>query len=417
MSTDTVTFERTGVLLVHGIGEQTCFQHLEDVVRDVAEAYQRRFSHEHVQVIVNSARSAPYDSPQEIWDADNQAPVSIDLVPASGQNARRIEFREVWWADLDEPTSWWVQVKFWLWGFSMWTAVQDHPGGTAFDGMAMPSAKRRHRAWARVQLFAIGVIFMLILGSASVAEWVLRRLGVKAAITETLVAYLGDIKLYQEARRDGYGPLMDLSAAPRITIRRRMIRALVDMAAGAYEGGWFVLAHSLGTIVAFNGLMEPEETLWRYLDEKRWTLAKAKGLTKPAPAQQPSDAGLDVPAPAPVWNPGRERVGRAQLFERLRGLMTYGSPLDKFATLFPRIVMVNTKAGLPDTFRWVNIYDPDGPGRGWVGFLQCGGTPSAERGVQGDGGASAQPHRLLEPPLGRRPGGCGRALAAEASGR
>src|SRR5260370_42429432 len=48
-----------------------------------------------------------------------------------------------------------------------------------------------------------------------------------------------------------------------------MVRALVDVATADYDR-WYVLAHSLGTVVAFNGLMTHAHSIPNYLDERRW---------------------------------------------------------------------------------------------------------------------------------------------------
>ena len=56
---------------------------------------------------------------------------------------------------------------------------------------------------------------------------------------------------------------------PRAAIRRRMIRVMIDVAKADYDR-WYILAHSLGTVVAWNGLMEIQQALPNYLDRKCW---------------------------------------------------------------------------------------------------------------------------------------------------
>ena len=59
---------------------------------------------------------------------------------------------------------------------------------------------------------------------------------------------------------------------------------------------------------------------------------------------------------------GRRHRLRAKVFSCLRGLLTYGSPLDKFAAIWPARVPNNR--GEPvfskDT-EWINIYDSTDP--------------------------------------------------------
>ena len=52
-----------------------------------------------------------------------------------------------------------------------------------------------------------------------------------------------------------------------------MIRAIADVACNRYHR-WYVLAHSQGTVVAFNGLMETAYAWPGYLDEDRWDRLK-----------------------------------------------------------------------------------------------------------------------------------------------
>lgn len=56
-------------------------------------------------------------------------------------------------------------------------------------------------------------------------------------------------------------------------------------------------------------------------------------------------------------------INRALLFKRLRGFFTYGSPLDKFAYLWPRNVPLNPeeRAVFSNDFEWINVYDDTDP--------------------------------------------------------
>lgn len=62
----------------------------------------------------------------------------------------------------------------------------------------------------------------------------------------------------------------------------------------------------------------------------------------------------------PTWVGDGVVIPGEKLFENLRGLLTYGSPLDKFATLWPAIVPQNkdTLATANSKFEWINVYDP-----------------------------------------------------------
>ncbi|MEM8605141.1 MAG: hypothetical protein AAGF24_15070, partial [Cyanobacteria bacterium P01_H01_bin.121] len=152
---------------------------------------------------------------------------------------------------------------------------------------------------------------------------------------DILVQYMGDVKLYQQKYRATKGPLVDLGRRPRRTIKRRLIKAMVKMALADYDR-WYVLAHSLGTIVAFNGLTEDELLLSQFLEPDLLAQWEAKY--------------------------GSAVIRRRDLFSKLRGLLTYGSPLSKFAVLWPAIVPLNQdeRVFAPD-FEWINVYDPADP--------------------------------------------------------
>ena len=118
----------------------------------------------------------------------------------------------------------------------------------------------------RFRFFWVSLSVLLVFPILSFLSAVLRRFGINFK-ADVLVQYLGDIKLYQQQKREGKQLLVDLDQPPRVSIRRRMIKGLVEMSLRDYDR-WYVLSHSLGTIVAFNGLMETEEALPNYLDQE-----------------------------------------------------------------------------------------------------------------------------------------------------
>jgi hypothetical protein len=80
----------------------------------------------------------------------------------------------------------------------------------------------------------------------------------------------------------------------------------------------------------------------------------------------PADAVAADPlfAPAvPADRIGQDRVvWRDALFERFAGLLTYGSPLDKFAAIWAPVAALSRAAGVfPHGARWLNVWDPTDP--------------------------------------------------------
>ena len=212
---------------------------------------------------------------------------------------------------------------------------------------------------------------------------------------DILVDFLGDVKLYQQRVRTGMGPLVelgkrkrgetdsgkpDLKAPPRFSIRRRVISAMVEMAMEDYQR-WYIFSHSLGTVCAFNGLMEADIALPRYLDEKLWQrwcawCRKKKDLNNGETmevSRNLSDAEKQAQAKAlplrPSWlSPDNtDFIDRRALFHSLDGFLTYGSPISKFARLWPDTVPLNRDLSMfrdrssGGRFEWVNVLDPTDP--------------------------------------------------------
>ena len=64
----------------------------------------------------------------------------------------------------------------------------------------------------------------------------------------------------------------------------------------------------------------------------------------------------------PIWLKDDDIIDRKELFSKLRGFMTYGSPLSKFAVLWPSIVPLNKdESVIKKDFEWINIFDPTDP--------------------------------------------------------
>ena len=99
---------RVGVLLVHGIGEQRRFEHLEAEARQIVSALEAtqdtlpKDQRARVTVDVRTSADAGFKAEQQTWLAEDAASVRVDVLYPTG-DLTEIHFREVWWADLDEP--------------------------------------------------------------------------------------------------------------------------------------------------------------------------------------------------------------------------------------------------------------------------------------------------------------------------
>ncbi|WP_428376129.1 hypothetical protein [Lichenicoccus sp.] len=104
-----------------------------------------------------------------------------------------------------------------------------------------------------------------------------------------------------------------------------MIRTIADVALCNYDL-WYILAHSQGSVIAFNGLMENASSWPGYLDERRWQRLPSRGMAGAAD-QRAILAAAKTRVPAcPVWAQDNEIAYRRRIFENFRGLLTYGCP-------------------------------------------------------------------------------------------
>ena len=365
--------ERIGLLLVHGVGEQRRFEHLVSEVRHIVSALEADCNVERVSVQVNSSRTAAYLAEQETWTADDGAPVVVTVKKKESGATIKLHVHEVWYADLDEPVTLSSRRRFWRWGLSLWMVKPFTKSQTAgAKEMWQPKFPKRNQGrglLVRLQLFCIGVIFSLLAVSLlavslSLVNGILRlfQLGPIPG-GKTLVRYVGDVKLIQQRRRYEDGPLSDMNLPPRVSIRRRVVRTMIDMSRQKYSR-WYIAAHSLGTVVAWNGLMESEHCLPNYLDEEYWNLLQqCPNLVKSICSLPSTNTNLMQPTRPPWLNEG-DAINRKVLFKNLRGFLTYGSPLDKFAHLWPAIVPFNKNeivgggtSAFTEKFEWINVYD------------------------------------------------------------
>lgn len=386
--------ERVGVAVVHGIGEQRRFEHIDGQVRLIVGALRARPGAK-VTVEILGAQSAAFFAEHDTWSAGPTARLVVND-PLS-HKLLHIDFHEVWWGDINEPYSFVKQLRFWRWGLSVWTVPKKMastlPTASSVRPPAVPRPEWRSiadRVWTRVRLF--GVAFVAVIGAASIgiltflAERVLNLRPPK--LIRVFVNYVAGVKLYNQAKRYGAGfppkpqDFLDtLEQPPRVSVRRRMIRTLMDMALGPLEGQvrqpyvrWYVLAHSMGSVVAFNGLMETAYAWPGYFTEQQWNELCGHGLAGAARTDWQPPQGETSPR-RPVWVRSTDIAWRSKVFQRFHGLLTFGSPLEKFATLWPARVPISREPAFRAGTLWLNIYDPLDPVSGVLRAFD-GGPPT-----------------------------------------
>ena len=370
-----MSIEHVGVILVHGVGEQRRFEHIDGELRaliDALDCLKDAETIDNVSVDINSSSAAPFQAEQDSWNAGPDASVTI-VVHRTVNGARqetRLQVHEVWWGDVNEPYSVAKQFRFWLWGLAIWA----HPGkrrsalGSA-DRVAPPDIPAQNRLWDRFRLFLVGVLFALLGFSIGTLTFLANRLLLWQApdVLKVIANYISAVKLYNQSWR--YGPglvwgrddyLDSVGEPPRVSVRRRMIRAIADVACNNYQR-WYVLAHSQGTVVAFNGLMETNYAWPGYLDKERWDRLCQCALAGPATHPQTDPGTTRVMPRRPGWAAADDIAYRARIFDRFRGLLTYGSPLEKFAGIWPALVPIARQPAFNQAARWINIHDPIDP--------------------------------------------------------
>lgn len=369
--------ERVGLLFVHGIGEQARFDHLKRSVAGLAELMTQAAPGSACSVV---DRTAGWPHPPGVVDPAGVAPVGLSF--RTGERRVLFDCHEVWWADLGGRSGLWDFLTFWVWGLGQWCApiykdldaARLRPVGSKAEhdaerppGVVLPRsvAGTAREPRARVQLVVASFATML-LG----LTWVLvkRAFGafLPAGSSPTLlVQYVGDVRNYEARAVPGDSALSDPGHPRRVGIRRRMVTEMVALGADPGIDRWYVLAHSLGTVVAYNGLTEIGHALPNYLPQDQWRRLPQALREDEGCRRRPSTDVPNMMPSRPLWLGDRDVINRPLLFERLRGVLTYGSPLEKFASLWPRIVATaddrSDGANPLGRCRWLNLRAPQDP--------------------------------------------------------
>jgi hypothetical protein len=363
------TVERVGVLVVHGIGEQRRFEHLESEARKIINAILAIYGRRRCDVTVTlaSGESDSFHGDQSSWVSGADAP--LHALVDFNDKVVDVAFHEVWWADVNERLTLGKQVRFWLWGLSV-SGVVLHTKNESLSAnkLVAPANAGRFPLLHRLRLFHISTSFGLSAFSIALVNALLQRLDfAPLPFTRITVNYLSGVKLYSQHKRTGGGPMDGPDEPPRYAICRRMVRAIVDVATAEYDR-WYILAHSLGSIVAWNGIMADEEMLPNYLDEVRWKRVQAMaGLA--GTSQKIIQINEMMPS-RPIWLGTRETIARKVLFEKFCGILTYGCPLERFGELWPAMVMINPDQPFPPQAEWINVYDPTDPVGTWISSFE-----------------------------------------------
>ena len=369
--------KRVGILFVHGVGEQTRFEHLTGSVLQFSELMRQSDKNAAVSII---DRTKDWKYPPGQPDKSSDAPISLSVT----SQHRNVDFEchEVWWADLGARSGIGDVILFWIWGLGQWCA----PIYRELDASGLRKDDRVHfnkpvpriakmpacvagdpilEPITRLELVLVAIAAIAIGCTWGLAKRLLKSLLDQAPSPTILVQYLGDVRTYEERAAPGDSALSDPGFPRRVGIRRRMITEMVAMADRSFDE-WYIAAHSLGTVVAYNGITEIGHTLPNYLPEQQWRALSDRYKTDTG-CMLREDIYAMMPS-RPGWLGKTDVINRPLLFRNLKGFLTYGSPLNKFVALWPRVVATATDRveGDPhkpfsDHCRWINLASPSDP--------------------------------------------------------
>jgi hypothetical protein len=362
---------------VHGVGEQQRFEHLTSSVRQFAELMRQADSNAAVSII---DRTKDWKHPPGQPDSSSDAPISLGVTSDNCQID--FECHEVWWADLGAQSSISDVILFWIWGLGQWCApiyreldaAQLRKDDRVTFNKPVPKIAKIPASVAgrpilepvtRLELVLVALAALAIGCTWGLAKRLLKNLLDQSPSPTIIVQYLGDVRTYEQRAAPGDSAITDPGFPRRVGIRRRMVTEMVAMADRGFDE-WYIAAHSLGTVVAYNGITEIGHTLPNYLTERQWKALSGKYKFDPG-CQTRDDIYAMMPS-RPKWLTGNDVINRPLLFKNLKGFLTYGSPLNKFVGLWPRVVATATdrKEGDPnkpfsDQCRWINLAAPADP--------------------------------------------------------
>jgi hypothetical protein len=323
---------RIGIVVVHGVGSQRA----QETVGQVALNFHQALKAD--QDVSDLKKDLHPDRPSQ--------PVTLDF---SYKNSPfRIGFYEVYYADLDLPYKFLRWVKLVLWGL----VLPFYPG--RYEEILITDARmknievsRGRRLWVRLQLVILSVIFIFLLFTLRALTFVIYRVfGKRPKFGEFIHEYLGDVQLFV-SERIRCDTIETCDKKSREAMRVRFWNTY-GRACSEDNEEIILMTHSLGTVVAFNALMEPgERILGQYVTDRE---LREKLI--------------------PLWSrsglPKREKV-----LDKLKAWFTLGSPLDKFAAIWPRTIPINVDKGdspvasetqnfetrYKRQVQWINVHD------------------------------------------------------------
>ena len=260
-----------GILLVHGMGEQKPGEFADNVARNLVKGCSDAFDVR--ETTTRESRPCARCGPRAPCTCCDSARVVVRV--ATQDELVDLHCHEVWWADLGQRTGFrnWLRLLWWIFRTPWRSRKQKYPGEleekrVKLAGLHNPHS---HRTGHRGAGQFLALFLSMLLAFATVFTWgaIRRLLRGFAPSPVVLLQSFGDVHAFQADVDTDVGSGPDTGLPPRFGIRRRMIGEMIAMAERDYDE-WYVLAHSLGTVIAFNGLMEPDFVLPNYVSREHW---------------------------------------------------------------------------------------------------------------------------------------------------
>lgn len=336
---------RVGILCVHGIGDQERSQHVDIVARQFFRHLNQIYGRGNVFVDAQPGLETHSVNPDVSFGVrTNGETIIFDLV-------------EVWWRDLGERPGFKRLIRFWWWALTIWTTTGfgARPGsGRVLPGHQNASPIRDFSIGfiERFRLFFQSVSFFVLLLPAQLVISILSMVPFVRRINffQSVYAYMSSVKIYQQQESDTKQDVLDEVLSRRVRIQKRLANKFLDMAESDFDA-WFVLAHSLGSVISFKTLMFDGAAFARSMSSVRWSHLDPRWKIKSA---IPSEGFVDKP-PLPWWLAPNDELNLEQLYDRFGGIVTYGSPIETFSTLWPSIIEINGSRSMRAS--WINLYD------------------------------------------------------------
>ena len=212
--------ERIGILLVHGIGDQRRFQHLQNVVERFLKALIKEHGAENVSIEMPA-----------LFGGD----ASVIVRQRSGLSS--FEITEMWWRDLGQRPSIFAKIGFWLWAISLpgTTGYFERPSGGQRSSSEWPKGLNWRSRFGL--LLRTTYIFVLLSPLAMIVRLINVIPGMRTIrFMHSVFTYLSSVSTwYQQRESSQPGTLVDFDQSRRVSIQRRMANIIIDMAEANYD--------------------------------------------------------------------------------------------------------------------------------------------------------------------------------------